>query len=66
MSAEKKRLDLLLVARELYASREKAQRAIMAGEVMVGDRVIDKAGTRVAADADVRVKRRSATWGGAA
>ncbi len=50
------RLDQLLVARGLCESREKAQRAIMAGDVMVGDRVIDKAGTKVAEDAEIVVK----------
>ncbi len=50
------RLDQLLVARGLCESREKAQRAIMAGEVTVGDRVIDKAGTKVADDAAIAVK----------
>jgi 23S rRNA (cytidine1920-2'-O)/16S rRNA (cytidine1409-2'-O)-methyltransferase len=52
----KLRLDQLLVARGLCESREKAQRAIMAGDVMVGGRVIDKAGTKIADDADVSVK----------
>ena len=54
--AEKSRLDQLLVARGLFASREKAQRAIMAGDVTVAERVVDKAGTRVAADAIIAVK----------
>ncbi len=57
MSApEKLRLDQLLVARGLFESREKAQRAIMAGAVTVGDHVVDKAGTRVAVDAPITVK----------
>lgn len=54
--AEKIRLDQLLVARGLFESREKAQRAIMAGEVTVGDRIMDKAGTRIADDAVIAVK----------
>ncbi|MDP9290856.1 MAG: TlyA family RNA methyltransferase [Verrucomicrobiota bacterium] len=49
--AARMRLDQLLVERGLIDSREKARRAIMAGEVRVGDAVVDKAGTRVAADA---------------
>src|SRR5438270_952780 len=53
---EKLRLDQLLVARGLFESREKAQRAIMAGEVTVDERIVDKAGTRVAEDAAVAVK----------
>ncbi len=52
----KPRLDQLLVARGLYESREKAQRAIMAGEVKVGGRVVDKAGTKVADDVVIEVK----------
>ena len=52
----KARLDQLLVARGLYESREKAQRAIMAGEVKVGGHVMDKAGTKVGDDALVEVK----------
>jgi 23S rRNA (cytidine1920-2'-O)/16S rRNA (cytidine1409-2'-O)-methyltransferase len=56
VSANKLRLDQLLVTRGLVASREKAQRAIMAGEVTVDDRVLDKAGTRVAADAVVTLR----------
>jgi 23S rRNA (cytidine1920-2'-O)/16S rRNA (cytidine1409-2'-O)-methyltransferase len=52
----KQRLDQLLVTRELCESREKAQRAIMAGEVVVNDRIVDKPGTKVAEDAIVSVK----------
>ena len=54
--AMKARLDQLLVARGLYESREKAQRAIMAGEVKVDGRVVDKAGTKVAEDTPIEVK----------
>jgi 23S rRNA (cytidine1920-2'-O)/16S rRNA (cytidine1409-2'-O)-methyltransferase len=52
----KQRLDLLLVERGFFPSREKAQRAIMAGAVRVGDHTIDKPGARVAADETVTVK----------
>jgi len=64
--ATKQRLDLLLVARSLCESREKAQRAIMAGEVTVGDRVLDKPGTRVSEDAAIvlRVAERYVGRGG--
>jgi 23S rRNA (cytidine1920-2'-O)/16S rRNA (cytidine1409-2'-O)-methyltransferase len=51
----KLRLDQLLVARGLFESREKAQRAIMAGRVRIGDRVVDKASTQFAGDAEVVV-----------
>ncbi len=50
------RLDQLLVARGLCESREKAQRAIMAGEVKVAGLVIDKPGTKIADDAGIEVK----------
>jgi 23S rRNA (cytidine1920-2'-O)/16S rRNA (cytidine1409-2'-O)-methyltransferase len=40
--AKKLRLDQLLVGKGLFASREQARRAIMAGEVMVGTRIAAK------------------------
>jgi 23S rRNA (cytidine1920-2'-O)/16S rRNA (cytidine1409-2'-O)-methyltransferase len=49
----KKRLDLLLVERNLVQSRERAKAVIMAGQVMVDDLMIDKAGTPVATDAQI-------------
>ncbi len=56
MNAGKQRLDLLLVAKGLCESREKAQRAIMAGEVTLGGHVVDKSGMRVALDADIAIR----------
>jgi len=53
---DKERLDCLLVSRGFFPSREKAQRAIMAGEVKAGERVVDKAGTRLPADTEIVVK----------
>jgi 23S rRNA (cytidine1920-2'-O)/16S rRNA (cytidine1409-2'-O)-methyltransferase len=50
------RLDQLLVQRNLVESRERAQRLIMAGEVLVNDRVADKPGMPVAAEAVIRIK----------
>jgi 23S rRNA (cytidine1920-2'-O)/16S rRNA (cytidine1409-2'-O)-methyltransferase len=52
----KQRLDLLLVEQGLADSRQQAQRLIMAGQVTVGNRVVDKPGTRVADDAHVSVR----------
>jgi 23S rRNA (cytidine1920-2'-O)/16S rRNA (cytidine1409-2'-O)-methyltransferase len=43
----KERLDLLIVERGLAESRQQAQRLIMAGQVAVDGRVVDKPGTRV-------------------
>lgn len=51
----KVRLDELLVGRGLAESRSQAQRMILAGEVSVGDRVVDKAGQTLPENADVRV-----------
>src|SRR5512136_2832212 len=50
------RLDQLLVQRGLVESRERGQRLIMAGEVLVNDRVADKPGQPIAADAVIRIK----------
>ena len=41
----KKRLDLILVEREFFETREKAKREIKAGNVIVNDQVVTKAGT---------------------
>src|SRR5260370_37977875 len=49
------RIDKLLVDHGYFESRERAQRSILAGEVLVEERVIDKPGTLVKADAAVRV-----------
>jgi 23S rRNA (cytidine1920-2'-O)/16S rRNA (cytidine1409-2'-O)-methyltransferase len=52
------RLDHLLVARGLFASREQARRAVMAGQVRVAGRVVDKPGAEVADDAEPTVAER--------
>jgi len=49
------RIDKLLVDHGYFESRERAQRSILAGEVLVEERVIDKPGTLVKSDAPVRV-----------
>lgn len=56
---QKTRLDVLLVERGYFESREKAQRAIMAGEVHLQDRVADKPGMKLAGDAIVAVRAKS-------
>lgn len=52
---EKERLDVLLVERNLAASRERAKSSIMAGLVFVDGQRVDKAGTMVKTAADIRV-----------
>lgn len=56
----KLRLDDLLVQRGLAPDRRKASAMVMAGEVIVGDKRVDKAGTQVRADAALRVRGRKA------
>ena len=56
MSVKKKRLDVLLVERGLQESRQRAQAAIMSGEVFVAGQRVDKPGTAVAEDAEVEVR----------
>ncbi|MDR5658183.1 TlyA family RNA methyltransferase [Serpentinicella sp. ANB-PHB4] len=52
----KKRLDVLLVEKALFETREKAKRAIMAGLVFVEQQKIDKAGTLVNVESDILIK----------
>lgn len=52
------RLDQLLVQRGLFASRERARRAVMAGAVEVDGRRVDKPGAPVAESAEVAVVER--------
>jgi 23S rRNA (cytidine1920-2'-O)/16S rRNA (cytidine1409-2'-O)-methyltransferase len=52
------RLDQLLVERGLFASREQARRAVMAGVVEVAGRRVDKPGTAVPESAEVAVAAR--------
>jgi len=56
MSKEKERLDVLVTNLGLFESREAAKRAIMAGIVLVNNEPVDKAGTKVLVDAEIRIK----------
>jgi 23S rRNA (cytidine1920-2'-O)/16S rRNA (cytidine1409-2'-O)-methyltransferase len=51
----KVRLDKLLVDRGFAASRERAQAMILAGKVLVNNQKLDKAGTRIAEESEIRV-----------
>ncbi len=65
--AEKKRLDVLVTERGLAESRQQAQALILAGQVLVNGQKLDKAGTRVAADARIEIvgsRMRYASRGG--
>lgn len=52
----KERLDILLVEKGYFPSREKAKAAIMAGIVFAEGERVDKAGTKVKSDARIEVK----------
>lgn len=52
----KQRLDKLVLERGLAPTIENAKALIMAGQVVVGDHTVDKAGQQVAIDAEVRLK----------
>lgn len=56
----KKRLDLILVEREIFETRERAKREIMAGNVLVNEKVETKAGTmfKDTEDLIIRIKDR--------
>src|ERR1041385_7347146 len=52
---KKARIDQALVDRGFFESRERAQRAIMAGEVRMGDHVFAKPAELVANDASISI-----------
>lgn len=53
---KKERIDVLLVERGLVDSREKAKKLIMAGVVLVENEVVDKPGTKVEIESEIRLK----------
>lgn len=56
MKIKKERIDVLLVERGLFETREKAKRAIMAGLVYSNEMRLDKPGEKVSEDIDLTVK----------
>lgn len=52
----KERLDIILLERGLFPSREKARAAIMARQIIVDGQMVDKAGTGVKPDAVIEIK----------
>ncbi|NPV38731.1 RNA binding methyltransferase FtsJ like [Brevinematales bacterium NS] len=57
MATPKHRLDQFLVEQGIFPSRQKAQAAILAGEVLVNDQVITKAGHTVRENDHIRLKQ---------
>ena len=54
----KKRLDVLVFEKGYAKSREDAKRLILSGNVLIGDHVSDKVGTRVDEDVEIMIKER--------
>lgn len=53
--SKKERLDVILVERKFFESRERAKRIIMAGKVLVDDKKIDKPGTLINRESQIRL-----------
>lgn len=53
---EKERIDQLLVNRNFFDSRERAKVAIMSGIVFINEEKVDKPGTKVDINANIRIK----------
>jgi len=56
MKSLKERVDILLVERGMAESRAKAQALILAGQVVAGDQRVDKPGTQLPLDVELRLK----------
>jgi 23S rRNA (cytidine1920-2'-O)/16S rRNA (cytidine1409-2'-O)-methyltransferase len=56
VKSRKERIDVLVVERGLAESRAKAQALILAGQVVVDDQRVDKPGSLVSVDAELRLK----------
>lgn len=61
-SSKKKRVDHLLVERDLAESRTRAQALVMAGLVFLGEEKIAKPGQQIAEDAPLEVRGRDHPW----
>jgi len=59
---KKDRLDILLVEKGFFTTREKAKSAIMAGEVLVDGEKFNKAGRMVRSDSNISVIRKETTY----
>jgi len=59
---KRERLDKLLVERQLVASREEGRGKILAGEVLVNDQPITKAGCLVDQSAEIRLKSKPSPY----
>ncbi len=55
MKTSKERIDTLLVQKGFFPTRERAQAALMAGSVLVDEQKVDKQGTKVDVNANIRI-----------
>lgn len=54
--SKSKRLDMLLVEKNMFESREKARASIMAGEIFVDGQRVDKCGEKIKENANIEFK----------
>ncbi len=59
---KKERLDILLVEKGFFPTREKAKSAIMAGEVLVEGERVDKSGQRIKAESNISVIKKGTAY----
>ncbi len=53
---KKERLDILLVEKGLFESREKSKRAIMSGVIFIDNLRFDKPGTTVPVESEIEIR----------
>ncbi|MBU5590745.1 TlyA family RNA methyltransferase [Clostridium sp. MSJ-4] len=56
MSVVKERIDILLVDKGIFTSREKARASIMAGEIFVDGMRVDKCGEKIKVDSNIEFR----------
>jgi len=59
---KKERLDILLVEKGIFPTREKAKSAIMAGEVLVEGERVNKSGQRIKAENNISLIKKEAAY----
>ncbi|GAF96499.1 unnamed protein product, partial [marine sediment metagenome] len=60
--SKKERLDILLVEKGIFPTREKAKSAIMAGEVLVEGEKVNKSGQRIKAESNISVIKKETAY----
>jgi len=59
---KKERLDILLVEKDIFPTREKAKSAIMAGEVLVEGERVNKSGQRTNVESNISVTKKKTAY----